>query len=117
MAIHYQINSTRRNIYAGQRLILLKTMNLLAIDTGTEHLSIAVCQGPTLWQHTGAAGARASTDLIGGVLDLLARAGLTLQALDAIAFGAGPGSFTGLRTACSVVQGLAFGAHVPVLPV
>lgn len=92
-------------------------MNLLAIDTGTEHLSIAACHGPAVWQHTGAGGARASTDLIAGVLDLLGQAGLTLQALDAIAFGAGPGSFTGLRTACSVVQGLAFGAGVPVLPV
>ncbi|MDR7307120.1 tRNA (adenosine(37)-N6)-threonylcarbamoyltransferase complex dimerization subunit type 1 TsaB [Rhodoferax saidenbachensis] len=92
-------------------------MNLLAIDTGTEHLSIAVNRGSALWQHTGVGGARASTDLIAGVLDLLAQAGLTLQALDAIAFGAGPGSFTGLRTACSVVQGLAFGAKLPVLPV
>lgn len=91
-------------------------MNLLAIDSGTEHLSIAVCRGATVWQYAGAGGARASTDLIAGVLDLLAQAGLPMSALDAMAFGAGPGSFTGLRTACSVVQGLAFGAGVPVLP-
>lgn len=92
-------------------------MNLLAIDSGTEHLSIAVGRGATVWQYAGAGGARASTDLIAGVLDLLAQAGLPMAALDAMAFGAGPGSFTGLRTACSVVQGLAFGANVPVLPV
>jgi tRNA threonylcarbamoyladenosine biosynthesis protein TsaB len=96
-------------------------MNLLAMDTGTEFLSIALrsdgVDGARVWQYTGTGGARASTDLIAGVLDLLAQAGLTLQALDAIAFGAGPGSFTGLRTACSVVQGLAFGAKLPVLPV
>ena len=92
-------------------------MNLLAIDSGTEHLSIAVGRETTVWQYAGAGGARASTDLIAGVLDLLAQAGLPMAALDAMAFGAGPGSFTGLRTACSVVQGLAFGANVPVLPV
>lgn len=91
-------------------------MNLLAIDSGTEHLSIAVGRGAAVWQYAGAGGARASTDLIAGVLDLLAQAGVSMSALDAIAFGAGPGSFTGLRTACSVVQGLAFGAQLPVLP-
>lgn len=91
-------------------------MNLLAIDSGTEHLSIAVCHGEAVWQYAGAGGARASTDLIAGVLDLLGQAGVGMGALDAMAFGAGPGSFTGLRTACSVVQGLAFGAGVPVLP-
>jgi tRNA threonylcarbamoyladenosine biosynthesis protein TsaB len=97
-------------------------MHLLALDTGTEHLSIAVSRSeggapPTVWQYTGVGGARASTDLIAGVLDLLAQAGLALQDLDAICFGSGPGSFTGLRTACSVAQGLAFGAGLPVLAV
>ncbi|MBI2750723.1 MAG: tRNA (adenosine(37)-N6)-threonylcarbamoyltransferase complex dimerization subunit type 1 TsaB [Burkholderiales bacterium] len=96
-------------------------MNLLAFDTGTESMSIAVARTVDgrvrQWQHSAAGGARASTDLIPAILDLLQPAGLGLQELDTICFGAGPGSFTGLRTACSVAQGLAFGAGVAVLPV
>ena len=92
-------------------------MKLLALDTGTETMSLAVRSGDGLWQHSAAGGARASAALIPAVRDLMAQAGLKLGELDAIAFGCGPGSFTGLRTACSVAQGLAFGAGVPVLPV
>ena len=96
-------------------------MNLLAFDTGTEVMSVAVCrthEGQVQqWQLTSAGGAKASTELIPTILDLMQQAGLTLPALDAICFGSGPGSFTGLRTACSVAQGLAFGAGVPVLAV
>lgn len=94
-------------------------MNLLAIDTGTEFLSIAACRRGVAqpWAHQSAGGARASSDLLPAMLRLLAQADLPLAALDALVFGAGPGSFTGLRTACSVVQGLALGAQRPVLPV
>lgn len=96
-------------------------MKLLAIDTSTETLSVAVCrtvQGQqTVWQHTGPGAAQASTGLIAAVMDLMAQSGLALSELDALCFGNGPGSFTGLRTACSVAQGLAFGAQVPVLPI
>lgn len=94
-------------------------MKLLAFDTSTETLSIAVSTGagaPVL-EHTGAGGAQASAALIPAIQDLLARAGVALEELDAIAFGRGPGSFTGLRTAAAVAQGLGFGAGVPVLPV
>ncbi|MBC7918175.1 MAG: tRNA (adenosine(37)-N6)-threonylcarbamoyltransferase complex dimerization subunit type 1 TsaB [Rhodoferax sp.] len=96
-------------------------MKLLAFDTSTEILSVAVSRDDAgavqLWQYSGAGGARASTDLIPTVLNLMQQAGLQMNELDAICFGCGPGSFTGLRTACAVAQGLAFGAGVPVLPV
>ncbi len=96
-------------------------MKLLAFDTSTDALSIAVSRqdgGPgKVWHSSGPGGAQASNSLIGSVMDLLRQADLRLAELDAICFGSGPGSFTGLRTACSVAQGLAFGANVPVLPV
>ena len=85
-------------------------MNLLAFDTSTETLSVAVQRGASVWEHTGPGGAQASRGLIAAVQALLQQAGLELAQLDALAFGRGPGSFTGLRTACAVAQGLAFGA-------
>ena len=86
------------------------SMNLLAFDTSTEHLSVAVQRADgRRWRHQGPGGAQASAALIPAVQALLAQAGLTLGELRAIVFGCGPGSFTGLRTACSVAQGLAFG--------
>jgi tRNA threonylcarbamoyladenosine biosynthesis protein TsaB len=92
-------------------------LKLLAFDTSTETLSIALASGAGEWRHSGRGGANASSTLIPAIQDLLMQAGLRLRDLDAIAFGRGPGSFTGLRTACAVAQGLAFGARVPVLPV
>ena len=110
-------------------------MNLLAFDTSTDVMSIAVLRqsggsrdlsdvsdlsesgGQQIWQHTGAGGAQASSTLIPAILQLMQQAQLRFDQLDAVVFGRGPGSFTGLRTACSVAQGLAFGAGVPVLPV
>jgi tRNA threonylcarbamoyladenosine biosynthesis protein TsaB len=102
-------------------------MRLLAFDTSTDTMSVAVASRagtPGLWQTTGAGGAQASGSLIPVILDLMARAGLSFTELDAIVFGRGPGAFTGLRTACSVAQGLGFGTQgradgqpVPLLPV
>lgn len=91
-------------------------MNLLAFDTSTETLSIAVQAGAAVVEHTAAGGPMASATLIPAINELLARSGLALAQLDAIAFGRGPGSFTGLRTAAAVAQGLGFGAGVAVLP-
>jgi len=99
------------------------SLRLLAFDTSTESLSVAVCDGARVLESSGPGGAQASSTLLPMVLDLLRQAGLALAQLDAIAFGCGPGSFTGLRTACSVAQGLAFGTRatrpegVPLLPV
>lgn len=96
-------------------------MKLLAFDTSTERMSVAVqtvSGGDTrCWRHEGAGGAQTSTRLIPCIEALMTDAGLGFGQLDAIVFGCGPGSFTGLRTACAVAQGLAWGAGVPVLPV
>ena len=92
-------------------------LKLLAFDTSTETMSVALASGQQLWRHTGRGGPLASATLIPTIQALLAQAGLRLGELDAIVFGRGPGSFTGLRTACAVAQGLAFGAGLPVLGV
>ena len=92
-------------------------MKLLAIDCSTDRMSLALADGDLRWQHEGAGGAQASAALIPAIMGLLDAAQLTLKQLDAIAFGRGPGAFTGLRTACAVAQGLALGADFPVLPV
>jgi tRNA threonylcarbamoyladenosine biosynthesis protein TsaB len=90
---------------------------LLAFDTATEQMSIALAVANKVWTHEDVGGAQASARLIPAILTLLARATVRLDDVDAIAFGRGPGAFTGLRTACSVAQGLALGANKPVLPV
>lgn len=91
------------------------TPRLLVIDTATETVAVAACgpAGEAAW--SGPGGAAASAALLPAVRETMVRAGLD-TAPDAIAFGAGPGAFTGLRTACAAAQGLAFGWGCPVLP-
>lgn len=89
----------------------------LAMDTSTDVLSLALARGDQVWTQTLPGGAQASSGLIPAVMAMLAEADMPLASLTAIVFGRGPGSFTGLRTACAVAQGLAFGADLPVLPV
>ena len=95
----------------------MKPRQWLAFDTSTEVLSIGLTANGRTDVRTLAGGAQASASLIPTAMEMLAQAGIGLPQLDAIVFGRGPGSFTGLRTACAVAQGLAFGANLPVLPV
>ena len=92
---------------------------LLALDTATERLHLALSIGQGEAARVSAldlpGGAQASAQLLPGLLTLLDQAGLAWPDVAAIAFGAGPGAFTGLRTACSVTQGLAMGLNVPVI--
>jgi tRNA threonylcarbamoyladenosine biosynthesis protein TsaB len=89
-------------------------LKILAIDTSTEYCSVALLDGEIASQEL-LAGQRHSELVLPMVKRLLNEAGLTLAQLGGIAFGAGPGSFTGLRIACGVVQGLAFGVGLPVM--
>ena len=92
-------------------------LRLIAFDTSTERMAVALqcAAGATLLNEPG--GAAASATLLPQVARLLAGAGLAYADLDFIAFGRGPGAFTGLRTACAVAQGLALGIGRPVLPI
>ena len=92
-------------------------MRLLALDTATERMAVALADGDVHWHLNTEGGALASTQLIPCLLQALADRGLTLADLDALACGIGPGAFTGLRTAVSVTQGLAHGAGKPVLAI
>jgi tRNA threonylcarbamoyladenosine biosynthesis protein TsaB len=92
-------------------------LKFLAFDTSTDMMSVALSQGDQTWHHHGAGGANASAQLIPTVNALLLQANLQLSDLTALVVGQGPGSFTGLRTACAVAQGLAFGANLKVIPV
>ena len=90
---------------------------ILAIETSTELCSVAIASSNQVLfaeEHTGA---QSSTRVLPMVQSLLAQADIALRDLSAIAFGAGPGSFTGIRTACALAQGLAFGADLPIIPV
>ena len=90
---------------------------LLAIDTATEVCSVALARNGTIDLRAETVGQKHSERVLPLVHELLRDAGLQLADCDAIAFGAGPGAFTGLRIACGVAQGLAFGAGRPVVAV
>jgi tRNA threonylcarbamoyladenosine biosynthesis protein TsaB len=89
-------------------------MKILALDTSTEYCSVALWQDGAVLERSELAGQKHSELLIGMLDVLLNEAGVKLAQLDGIAFGKGPGSFTGVRIACGATQGLAFGANLPV---
>ncbi|HYD97333.1 MAG TPA: tRNA (adenosine(37)-N6)-threonylcarbamoyltransferase complex dimerization subunit type 1 TsaB [Noviherbaspirillum sp.] len=90
---------------------------ILAIETSSELASVALLHNGQLISHEASGVQTHSQTVLPMTQSVLAQAGLTLSRCDAIAFGAGPGSFTGVRTACGVAQGLAYGADLPVVPV
>lgn len=89
---------------------------ILAIETSSELASCALLDGDHVIARSTSGVRTHSQSVLPMVQELLREAGISLADCDAIAFGAGPGSFTGVRTACGVAQGLAFGAGLPVLP-
>jgi tRNA threonylcarbamoyladenosine biosynthesis protein TsaB len=90
---------------------------ILALDTSTDALSVALGIDGQLMESHRVIPRQHGQEILPTVDQLLSQAGIRLQQLDAIAFGCGPGSFTGLRIALGIVQGLAFGADLPVIPV
>jgi tRNA threonylcarbamoyladenosine biosynthesis protein TsaB len=92
-------------------------MKLLALDTATECCSVALWHGGEVHSLERGAERGHGAHILGMIEAGLAAAGWTLRSLDAIAFGRGPGAFTGLRLAASLTQGLAFAAGLPVIPV
>ncbi|MGO8754739.1 MAG: tRNA (adenosine(37)-N6)-threonylcarbamoyltransferase complex dimerization subunit type 1 TsaB [Gallionellaceae bacterium] len=92
-------------------------MRILALETSTEYCSVALCRDGAVIDHGEQVGQRHSEVLMPMLDQMLSLAHVTLRQLDGIAFGAGPGSFTGMRIACGVAQGLALGAELPVIGV
>ena len=92
-------------------------MDILAIETSTEYCSAALWQDGKVSERCELVGQKHSEVLMAMLDAVLQDAGFRIQDMDGIAFGKGPGSFTGVRIACGVAQGLAFGADVKVVGV
>lgn len=90
---------------------------ILAIDTTTDLCSAALSLGGQIYSRKVALQREHAQKILGIVDQLMVEAGIPLSQIDAVAFGCGPGSFTGIRIATSIAQGLAFGVDVPVVPV
>jgi tRNA threonylcarbamoyladenosine biosynthesis protein TsaB len=92
-------------------------MKLLALDTSTERLCVALCTGDQVGVHEEPGGPQASQRLLPAAQALLQQLGLQWSDLHGLAYAQGPGAFTGLRGACAAVQGLALGLGVPAVAV
>jgi tRNA threonylcarbamoyladenosine biosynthesis protein TsaB len=106
-----------RRVEARNPRNVVVTLKILALDTSTEFCSVALLHDQQEFAREVNAGQRHSELILQMVEAVLGEAGLRLRDLSGIAFGAGPGSFTGLRIACGVAQGLAFGAGLTVVPI
>lgn len=92
-------------------------IKILAIDTSTDACSAALWCKNTVFHRFTVAPQQHTKLILPMIYELLTEAQLDLKQLDAIAFGAGPGSFTGIRLAASITQGLAFAANIPVIKI
>jgi len=92
-------------------------MRILSLETSTEYCSVALWQDGAVNERCELVGQKHSEVLMAMLDALLKDAGITVKQVDGIAFGKGPGSFTGVRIACGVAQGLALGANLPVVGV
>ncbi|QUJ68390.1 tRNA (adenosine(37)-N6)-threonylcarbamoyltransferase complex dimerization subunit type 1 TsaB [Photobacterium sp. GJ3] len=90
---------------------------ILAVDTATENCSVALISGSEVIARCAFAPREHTTKILPMVDEVLAEAGYRLGELDALAFGRGPGSFTGVRIGIGIAQGLAFGADLPMIGV
>ena len=88
---------------------------ILALDTATENCSVALLSDGKIYSRSEVSPRGHANKILPMVDDVLKEAGLTLTDLDALAFGHGPGSFTGVRIGTGIAQGLAFGADLPMI--
>jgi len=95
----------------------MRPVRILAIETSAEPCSVALTYGASVAQRRQTGDTRVAERALSMIAELLADRSLTLRQVDAFAFGSGPGSFTGLRAACALVQGLAFAGDRPVVPI
>lgn len=97
--------------------IVSEYQNILVIDTATEACSAAILKGSETYHHFEVCPQQQSQRILPMISDLCQQANIKIQQVEAIGFGHGPGSFTGVRIAIGTVQGLALGLNIPVVGV